>query len=660
MRQLFIFITLLLLGGNQLMAQFNTGRLSGMGGGGGGSSKMQRDTGKHVHEPDTITVSYRVLGEPTDYRLDSSVNDFQTNYLRVPPTYATLGNVGSAAYNMVYTPIMKAGFDAGFHAYDIYSNSHKDARFYHSSRPYTELQYLVGSKQEQIIGVSHTQNRTERFNFALDYRKINSPGYYRSQNTNHDIYRVTARYQSKNKRANTYMSFYYNKINGGENGGIKNESYMSDNDYKQRKNIPVNLGGNISTVYNFFGGTIPVKTSYGETGFLIQQQYDWGNGKTIHVNDTTDYYQYDPFFRVQYTFNYESDTYQFIDTQADTSAFYPSHYNFGTNTVDTVMAKHKWKIISNDLSLIQFPVRGNLGHFISAGARFESMTGTFLDANVHFSNLVLHGEYRNKTRDKKWDFSAKGEFYLVGQNIGDYSVQGMLKRYINDLLGDVRLSVNNVNREPSYVYKYFNSNHDAWYNTSLAKENTTQLQFATDNKKLKYTLAVNYFIFTNFTYLKDYYHSAQYTSLFNLLQITFSKKFSIAPFAWYVDLAFQQVHGNGPLNVPAFWTRNRFAFEKRLYTNLNLVTGLEMRYNTSYYADDYSPLMGQFIYQNAKKINNPLPDIAAFADFRIKSFSAYIRAENLNTFLAKNNYGAPLYPYNNFAFRVGLRWWFIN
>lgn len=657
MRQIFIFIALLLLCGNQLMAQFNSGRINNMGGGGGGTSKMQRDTGKHEHEPDTLTLTYRILGEPTDYKLDSSVADFQTNYLKVPSSYTTLGNTGSAAYNMIYTPRMKPGFDAGFHAYDVYSNSHKDARFYYTTRPYTELQYLVGSKQEQIIGLSHTQNRTERFNFAFDYRKINAPGYFRSQNTNHDIYRFTARYQSKNKRAHTYLSFYFNKINGGENGGIRNDSFMNISTYKQRKTIPVNLGNDASTTYAFFGGSIPVKSNYRETGFLIQQQYDWGRGDSIHVNDTTDYYKYDPIFRVQYTFNYQSNNYEFLDSSPDT-AFYSGHYNFLPG--DTVASKHQWKMVSNDLSLIQFPVLGNQGHFINIGARFESLTGTFLDADINFTNLAVHGEYRNKTRNQKWDFSARGEFYVVGQNIGDYGFYGMLRRHINDFLGDVRLSVSNVNKEPSYVFKYFNSTNDAWYNTSLSKENITQLQFATENKKLNYSLAANYFLFTNYTYFKDYYHSEQYNSLFNLLQITFSKKFNIKPFAWYVDIAFQQLHGNGPLNVPTFWTRNRFAFEKRLYTNLNLMTGIELRYNTGYYADDYSPLTGQFIYQNATKISNALPDIAAFANFRIKSFSAYVRAENLNTFLGDNNYAGPLYPYNNFAFRLGLRWWFIN
>jgi hypothetical protein len=88
--------------------------------------------------------------------------------------------------------------------------------------------------------------------------------------------------------------------------------------------------------------------------------------------------------------------------------------------------------------------------------------------------------------------------------------------------------------------------------------------------------------------------------------------------------------------------------------------GFEAKYNTSYYADDYSPVTGQFVYQTTQKVQYYFPDLSAFVHFRIKSFSAYIRGENLNTFFAKNNFAAPLYPYNNFTFRLGIRWWFIN
>ncbi|MEI9912950.1 MAG: putative porin [Bacteroidota bacterium] len=70
-----------------------------------------------------------------------------------------------------------------------------------------------------------------------------------------------------------------------------------------------------------------------------------------------------------------------------------------------------------------------------------------------------------------------------------------------------------------------------------------------------------------------------------------------------------------------------------------MALGLEMRYHTPYKADGYSPVLGQFFYQDSIRINNPLPDISAYVHFRIKSFKAYIRAENLNTARASNGFG---------------------
>ena len=102
MRHFIIVFLLLVCSAPALRAQFNTNRLPG----GGGNASMQRDTSKHEHEPDTLTLRYRYLDEPTDFMLDSTISDFQLNYLRVPATYMSLGNNGNAARNLLLTPRM--------------------------------------------------------------------------------------------------------------------------------------------------------------------------------------------------------------------------------------------------------------------------------------------------------------------------------------------------------------------------------------------------------------------------------------------------------------------------------------------------------------------------------------------------------------------------
>jgi Putative porin len=114
------------------------------------------------------------------------------------------------------------------------------------------------------------------------------------------------------------------------------------------------------------------------------------------------------------------------------------------------------------------------------------------------------------------------------------------------------------------------------------------------------------------------------------------------------------------------FTRNRFAFEGKFFKTLNLSTGVELRYHTPYKADGFSPILGQFFLQNDTTINN-LPDIAAYLQFRIRSLSMFLRAENLNTFqigasngFLNNNLAGPLNPTPGFFVRFGVYWGFVN
>ena len=95
--------------------------------------------------------------------------------------------------------------------------------------------------------------------------------------------------------------------------------------------------------------------------------------------------------------------------------------------------------------------------------------------------------------------------------------------------------------------------------------------------------------------------------------------------------------------------------------------GAEFKYRTAYKADGYSPVLGQFFYQDSITISNQLPDIAAYVHFRIKPFKAYVRAENLNTARAANGFGftrnnlvAPGYALPGLQIRVGVYWSFVN
>src|SRR6187401_3323715 len=92
------------------------------------SGFQQRDDLK-----DSITISYRYMEALRRYTLDSSVNDFD-KYFPVPASYQYLGNNGSASFPLIFTPNAKAGWDAGFHAFDVYRYTLEGTKFYKTTR----------------------------------------------------------------------------------------------------------------------------------------------------------------------------------------------------------------------------------------------------------------------------------------------------------------------------------------------------------------------------------------------------------------------------------------------------------------------------------------------------------------------------------------------
>jgi len=53
-----------------------------------------------------------------------------------------------------------------------------------------------------------------------------------------------------------------------------------------------------------------------------------------------------------------------------------------------------------------------------------------------YSNLLLHGEYRNLTRNKKWDMLLYGEFITAGRDLGNYSLKAHLDRSLGVEIGN--------------------------------------------------------------------------------------------------------------------------------------------------------------------------------------------------------------------------------
>lgn len=647
------------------------GRLGGMAGGmgGGGNAAGSDSLVKRVNDEDSLVISFKYLDSTRVYQFDSSINDFSKRYPN-RLDHLMLGNIGNAALPLIFQPHMKPGFDPGFHALDLNKLKMEEARFFNTTRPLTELTYLLGSNTEQSIGVLHTQNIRPNWNFSFQYRLIGSNGTFKNQNVSHNNYFINSYFQTKNKRYSNYFAILSNQLRAAENGGIlTDQDYLSSTIYNTRTSIPVNITGQERDQFaGPLDNNITAGNFYNNSHILLRQQYDWGQKDSLQVNDSTLVKLYYPRIRIHHQLEYKTHRNRYSDffaRTANSTAFYRENYQL-QNTPDTLQLQDQWRELTNELALFSYPDKKNQEQFLKLGAQFQQFNGTLRSTNLQFFNLMLLGEYRNKTKNQKWDLIAYGQLFSAGFHAGDYLVSANLKRLLGKKLGYLELGFQNVNRTPSFIFDQRSSfNFSGIGNWN--KENITHAFAQLDIPALKTKLSGHLYLVGNYMFYENFTTPAQASSVFNFVRISADKKFRISKFwNWYAHLSVQQRTGDGPINLPLVFTTQKIAYEGKFFKRLNLSTGLEMRYFTPFQTNGYSPILGQFFVQENRTLSN-LPDVAAFFHFRIRTFTTFIRGENLNTLtnspslgFFNNNEPVPGYYSPGFLLRIGIFWSFVN
>lgn len=627
----------------------------------GNDSLQRRD-----RNVDSITIFYHYYDSSRLRSIDSSINDFTTRY-PFPYYYHNLGNYGTAAQSYFFNPLMKAGFDAGFHQYDIYGYTLENTKLYQSTRPYTELAYVLGSKAEQLINFVHTQNKKSNFNFSLEYRFSNAPGNLKNQNASVNNFRFTSRYQSLNKKYEGSLIFISNKAASSENGGLQDNKKLDSLALNDPYELETRLGLAGTAGRNPFNTTVNTGNIYKNATIQYQHHYDIGTKDSL-VTDSVTYKLFYPRLRIEHILRFTTSSYNFFDKFPD-STRYQAYFNYTIpDTAFTINFKDAWSDLNNTFSLISYPDKKNVAQFVKASISIENIKGTFNDtmATTHLYNAYVSGEYRNRTRNQVWDIEATGQLYLTGFNTGDYAAYISMKRMLGKKLGYLNIGFQNVNRSPSFILDPL-SRFPVNNRTAYAKENIIRFFALYENPRNGWKLGGEYFAVNNYMYFDSFFSAKQYAPLFNVLHLNAEKKFRLSRYwNWYTEIHVQQTTGQPPVNIPFLLTRNRIAFEGNFATNLFLSMGMEIKYNTGYKADNYSPFIGQYFVQNENTISNR-PEIDAFLHFRIKSFKGFFRLENLNTlnvkdgfsfnklnFMANNNPGTGLW------IRFGLWWSFVN
>ncbi len=553
-----------------------------------------------------------------------------------------LGATGTAVQSLYFQPkahtAMRFGPD-GFEPY-LYDS----LPFFNTTRPYTEIYYRIGSKQEQVLKLMHTQNIRPNWNLAAFYGKTGNPGYYKLQRSNHDHAGISSWYHSLNQRYRAEGSLRYNKLQQDENKGIADEAYLEDPAFRDRLLVPVGAqpiagSNNRSAATNY----------YRQASASFMHEYRIGKADSVWNEDSSRSYTFTPFFGIRHRLYAEGLYSRFRD-------FAPATVwnQTGLDPYDSLLSKSFLNRYGTAFSLT-----GTLPWGIQAEAGYGAETDRIINGlwRSRYLNQYLFAE---ASRSGTWSLQATVRAYFSGIAQGNSLLRFSAGRMLPGNLGNLQAGFEAAIEAPSYRQQYFQANAFL-YSASLKKSNRQLLWAAYSLPERKLSVDVRYHqLWQTIYYEAGNLQPLQYAGLIPLWQVRVQKEIHVGSFYLLNDVLWQELTDNPAIRLPRLGLRQTLSFRQFiLKKKLQVATGLDLRYNTAYRADAYEHVLYGFVSQNARTLSN-VPQLGYFFNFKVKRYRASVCFDELQSWFTRNNLNYPLYPAQNMMMRFGFYWVFIN
>ena len=311
---------------------------------------------------------------------------------------------------------------------------------------------------------------------------------------------------------------------------------------------------------------------------------------------------------------------------------------------------------------------------------------TILSNEINASQLAVKLEWGKEI----FGITSKVKAYQSFKK--QYSTQALQVNLSRFLIKDIMLSVSYDYRSQPLNFNFYLTQSDFraynWENSFLENQNfKTQSIFLSHPKwgsiKGEWTSINNYTFFNNKTRLVELNEKfkaevLQTDKKIDYLKVRLDNRLDFGKFSWVNNLQYQKVNQEenteelltGPLalNVPEWLIRSTLMLTSSIFNKaLFFQSGATFVFFTDYYADQYNPILSEFVTQNNTKIGE-YPRVDFFFNAKIKSSRIYLKLENvsspiehlINIDTSYDYYAAPFVPYRDFSIRFGLIWNFFR
>lgn len=626
------------------------------------------------------------LGNIFETPVDTIQHAFQNTNDTGGPTghYTYLGNLGAPRISHVFFERKETSQFFFTDPYDFTVRRPEDIVYTNTKSPFTNLTYYKqgdGRYGEERFKAYFAVNVNKRLGFGFDIDYTYGRGKYTSQSTALFNGNLFAYYRGDNY--DMHFSFINENLKVAENGGIADDRYITHplEMAEGRKtyatyDIPINLNDiwNKNTGYHAF----------------LTHRYNLGFYRDVtQENDTVTRTVFVPVTSFIHTVKMDMNRRKYISYDKEQNQTYFQNNYLGNDSTD--VTKHFSIKNTVGISLregFNKWAKAGLTAFMSFEHRRFTLTDT-LDGTAgrriptdHKENILSVGGQLIKEQGKTIHYNVLGEVALIGEDAGQFSVEGQGDLNFR-LFGDtVRLEANAYikNLNPTFYFRHFHSKHYWWDNEDLSKIMRTRIEGKLNIDRWRTQLKVGVENIKNYTYLdntsikvtdkqnevsfKNNIAVRQHSGNIQVFNAALRQDFKLGILHLDNEVVYQKSSNQQVLPLPDLVLYHnlyiQFGLAKRV---LNIELGADVRYFTQYYAPDYAPAIGQFYLQNSEtrfKLGG-YPLVNAYLNLHLKRTRIFVQMYNLIQGTGEKSYFlAPHYPLNPRILKVGLSWNFFD
>lgn len=541
--------------------------------------------------------------------------------------------------------------NAGFNARRFSYLNAADINYYSVPTPMSELMYRSVTGKGQNLDALIAMNISEQFNVFLGYRGLRSQGKYVNELTSNGNFRIGSSYFTKNKRYQFKNHITFQDIYNEENGGIMltNQFESSDDPYNKREFLRVQFEDG-KTIFKglrtFFDHSFQFNKSQTNKALLRHQfTYEYLTN-TFQQANSNPYNTNNPYFGAAFSLSiYDKVRHTRLENNFDL-AFDSKKIGLFAVSASVYNFKHQYQSIVFDSNGNKIPNQLT-NDIVTLGSSYIFNTSKFI-ADVTFKQSVVGKSLTqfkvNSAFNINENYSIEATYHLESK-IPDYTYQFFQSGYIglNWLNNFNNEKINTVNAKINTPFINLEGTYQLFTDKLYFSNNATQLNV---NGRFNQMLV----------------SPKQYNKAISYFMVKGAKEFTYKNWALNNTLMLQQVaQDDAVLNVPQIVTRNtlyyqNFAFKKAMFFQ----AGVTLNYYSKYFANEYHPVLGDFVVQNQVKVGN-FPVFDFFLNAKIKTAQIYINVDHFNSMLTGYNfYNTPTYPYRDLTFRLGMKWNFFN